>query len=326
MFIIFKTNNDYMKIFAIISFCLISFIGFGQDYEYRVQIGAFAFPKAVNDFPHAEQLTSITMSNGVTKYFSGSFATYQEAKAHKQQMIDAGYTESFLIVFENDQIVPVSVWKKHIPELAESEDFTTQEAPIDNPSPVKNDQLAEDDSKTGQDNPTNEKVDPMSVAKNIDYDPKKGHLPLNTVANKSDLELSGKEEIEPEDLLQMKPEDVAELMSYRVYIGTHGENIDEEFKTRMNLLTNLIYYYPTEDQTFIYTSGSFETLAEAQVFEQEVRDIGFKNIRIVAVAKRVVFNIQPDGLPINQTPISAVPKKKITKHLHEVVNDTIPSN
>jgi len=68
---------------------------------YRVQIIAVK-EKKLNDVP---EIFSITDDNGVTKYYSGNFATYEEALARKKYMIDIGFEGSFIVTFENGKIV-----------------------------------------------------------------------------------------------------------------------------------------------------------------------------------------------------------------------------
>jgi hypothetical protein len=69
---------------------------------YRVQIGAFSSkPKIDGVF----ELTTIVLDNGVTKYFSGNFKTYEEAAKRKKEMIDKGFQGAFVVSFESGKIV-----------------------------------------------------------------------------------------------------------------------------------------------------------------------------------------------------------------------------
>lgn len=69
---------------------------------YKVQIGAFS------QTPHLDGVTetsSMKLDNGVTKYFSGNFKTYEEASKRRTEMISKGYQGAFIVAFENGKIV-----------------------------------------------------------------------------------------------------------------------------------------------------------------------------------------------------------------------------
>ena len=53
---------------------------------FRVQIGAFTSkPKTLNGVP---ELSTVVLDNGITKCFSGNFATYEAAAKRKKELID----------------------------------------------------------------------------------------------------------------------------------------------------------------------------------------------------------------------------------------------
>lgn len=69
---------------------------------YRVQIGAFS------QKPHIEgvsELTTVVLDNGMTKYFSGNFKTYEEAKQRRNELVNKGFQGAFIVAFENGKIV-----------------------------------------------------------------------------------------------------------------------------------------------------------------------------------------------------------------------------
>jgi hypothetical protein len=69
---------------------------------YRVQIGAFtAKPKIEGVF----EISTVILDNGVTKYFSGNFKTYEEAAKRKKELIEKGFQGAFVVSFENGKIV-----------------------------------------------------------------------------------------------------------------------------------------------------------------------------------------------------------------------------
>jgi hypothetical protein len=70
--------------------------------SYRVQIGAFALKPHIDGVP---QPSTVVLDNGMTKYFSGNFKTYEEAKKRRNEMVDKGFQGAFIVSFENGQIV-----------------------------------------------------------------------------------------------------------------------------------------------------------------------------------------------------------------------------
>ncbi|MCW3086558.1 MAG: hypothetical protein JWP12_3924 [Bacteroidetes bacterium] len=69
---------------------------------YKVQIGAFS------QKPHIDGVSepsTLQLDNGMTKYFSGNFKTYDEAVKRKKEMIDKGFQGAFIVAFENGKIV-----------------------------------------------------------------------------------------------------------------------------------------------------------------------------------------------------------------------------
>jgi hypothetical protein len=69
---------------------------------YRVQIGAFSQKPKLDG---VTEPSSVLLDNGMTKYFSGNFKTYEEAKKRKTEMIEKGFTGAFIVSFENGKIV-----------------------------------------------------------------------------------------------------------------------------------------------------------------------------------------------------------------------------
>ncbi|MDQ3048376.1 MAG: SPOR domain-containing protein [Bacteroidota bacterium] len=69
---------------------------------YRVQIGAFSAKPKVDGVP---EITTVILENGITKYFSGNFSTYEEAAKRKKEMTDKGFQGAFIVSFENGKIV-----------------------------------------------------------------------------------------------------------------------------------------------------------------------------------------------------------------------------
>ncbi|MFM7015026.1 MAG: tetratricopeptide repeat protein [Bacteroidota bacterium] len=78
--------------------------------QYKVQIGAFSkLPKDIveknlSQVTDVELLSSYGEENWL-KYFVGSESTYESAKNLKETMIQAGFTDAFIVTFENEKPV-----------------------------------------------------------------------------------------------------------------------------------------------------------------------------------------------------------------------------
>ncbi|HEX8517010.1 MAG TPA: hypothetical protein VF868_12475 [Bacteroidia bacterium] len=70
--------------------------------SYRVQIGAFSQKPKIDGVPEP---STVLLDNGMTKYFSGNFKTYEEAKKRKSEMLDKGFQGAFIVSFENGRII-----------------------------------------------------------------------------------------------------------------------------------------------------------------------------------------------------------------------------
>lgn len=70
--------------------------------SYRVQIGAFSAKK---DFKEVAEVTTVTLENGITKYFSGDFTDKEQAIKRQEKLSKEGFPKSFIATFENGKII-----------------------------------------------------------------------------------------------------------------------------------------------------------------------------------------------------------------------------
>jgi len=69
---------------------------------YRVQIGAYSQKPKIEG---VTEISTVVLENGITKYFSGNFDTYEEALKRKNEMVQKGFQGAFIVLFENGKIV-----------------------------------------------------------------------------------------------------------------------------------------------------------------------------------------------------------------------------
>jgi hypothetical protein len=80
----------------------------GPDYSlptqvYRVQIGAFKNKVDTKSaFPDLDVIHG-TGNDGITRYYSGNFETYEEAEAYRKKMVAKGYKNAFVVVYEGQE-------------------------------------------------------------------------------------------------------------------------------------------------------------------------------------------------------------------------------
>lgn len=80
----------------------------GPDYSvptqvYRVQYGAFKNKVDTESaFPDLDVIHG-TGNDGITRYYSGNFETYEEAEAYRKKMVAKGYKNAFVVVYEGQE-------------------------------------------------------------------------------------------------------------------------------------------------------------------------------------------------------------------------------
>jgi N-acetylmuramoyl-L-alanine amidase len=76
---------------------------------YRVQILALSREKSLTD-SEFEGLDDVEMymEDGLYKYTTGVYKTYEDAHAHRSEMVMIGYTDAFVVTFVNGKRVYVS--------------------------------------------------------------------------------------------------------------------------------------------------------------------------------------------------------------------------
>ncbi len=68
------------------------------EFVFRVQLGAFS--KLIpTDFFKIEDVVMIPGKDGLYKYVTGEFSDYKNASLHKQNMIDKGFEDAFIVVY-----------------------------------------------------------------------------------------------------------------------------------------------------------------------------------------------------------------------------------
>jgi len=71
---------------------------------FRVQLAAFKNKPTAPKYSNIPQLFIIE-SNGIFKYMSGSFSTFEEAARHKVKMVVAGFEGAFVVAYKDGQRV-----------------------------------------------------------------------------------------------------------------------------------------------------------------------------------------------------------------------------
>ena len=80
----------------------------GPDYGvpqqvFRVQIGAFKNKIDTETAFPGLNVVHGTGKDGITRYYSGNFTTYEEAEAYRKEMVKKGYANAFVVAYEDQE-------------------------------------------------------------------------------------------------------------------------------------------------------------------------------------------------------------------------------
>lgn len=75
---------------------------------YRIQLGAFSRPLSQNVFDNIPDLVYYKGDDGLTRYYTGAFATYQEAAKRKIDIVADGFSGAFVVPLKGGTKVPLS--------------------------------------------------------------------------------------------------------------------------------------------------------------------------------------------------------------------------
>ena len=211
---------------------------------FKVQVGAFSKSKP-DVFEDILTLTTYVLPNGVTKYLSGEFDSYEEAVLHKKQLIEMGYSGTFVVAFKDGTPIPISslhivVGHDLVELLNEVKAASEEEMEIANTSNKEN-------------------IDPTTAEINDSLE-----------TQKIDLE---------ESMIPKKD------VFFRVKIGEFKGGVPLETMEKFNQLKDLIYIYKTDDGYLVYSTGYFSSYEKAIEMEQKLKEIGIENTDIIGVYK-----------------------------------------
>lgn len=75
---------------------------------YRVQIGAFSKQMSSNVFAGVPNLIGVSSTDGITRYFSGSYSSFKDAANAKISLVQKGYTGAFVVPFKGGSRIRLS--------------------------------------------------------------------------------------------------------------------------------------------------------------------------------------------------------------------------
>jgi cell division protein FtsN len=81
-----------------------------QDIKFKVQVGSFKSEVPVNVLSQLIKLEELEVQKsetGITSYFSGSFNDYNSAMQRKNELINSGLKEAFIVAFLNNEVIPI---------------------------------------------------------------------------------------------------------------------------------------------------------------------------------------------------------------------------
>lgn len=91
---------------------------------FRVQVGAFSRPISKSTFADVPNLLVFKTDDGLYKYMSGSYKTFQEASDAKAQLLVKGYSGAFIVAYKQGKRVPLekagAIYAKQEPQQPDS--------------------------------------------------------------------------------------------------------------------------------------------------------------------------------------------------------------
>ncbi|MCA6363752.1 MAG: SPOR domain-containing protein [Bacteroidetes bacterium] len=101
---------------------------------FRVQLGAFKQPLSPGVFNDVPDLVMVRTSDGLYKYMTGSFSTFEQAAERKAQMLVKGYKGAFIAAYKDGKRVPLTqagatVVKSNTPAQPENLSESTAPSP-----------------------------------------------------------------------------------------------------------------------------------------------------------------------------------------------------
>lgn len=70
---------------------------------YRIQLGAFKTDLDKNIYANVPDIVAVEFSDGITRYYHGSFKTYEEAASAKIAMLGEGFDDAWVVTFRNGE-------------------------------------------------------------------------------------------------------------------------------------------------------------------------------------------------------------------------------
>lgn len=74
---------------------------------YRVQLGAFTRKANEKVFEGLDNVIAVSSDDGFTRYYSGSFSSYNDAARHKIEAIQAGFKNAYVVALKGGRKVPL---------------------------------------------------------------------------------------------------------------------------------------------------------------------------------------------------------------------------
>jgi hypothetical protein len=91
---------------------------------FRVQVGAFSRPISKSTFSDVPNLLVFKTDDGLYKYMSGSYNSFQEASDAKAQLLVKGYSGAFIVAYKQGKRIPLekagAIYMKQEPQQPDS--------------------------------------------------------------------------------------------------------------------------------------------------------------------------------------------------------------
>jgi hypothetical protein len=152
---------------------------------YRVQIGAFKKPIDTEElFPGVNVLAHAKGKDGITRYYTGNFDTYESAEAERKRLEKIGYKTAFVTVYKNHERVTLKEAGVTLPNnYSEEKDLDTFEKDIDsnNTSNVTNSDTTNTNNSNNQNTENNSSINMGDVKYSVLLGEFNGKVPVEII-------------------------------------------------------------------------------------------------------------------------------------------------
>lgn len=211
---------------------------------YKVQVGAFRNAISAETFGKFAPLSGEQLNNGITRYTAGLFTQYNSADEAKKVIREMGYSDAFVVAFENGERIPLYAAREKVVEP--SQQSTQEQFVVEQPA----------------------NSDPVNNTNTNNAE--EGSAVSNPVSNAESAEATDEVPVTPVDATDWSTQSGK---FFTVQIGVFSKNVSSE---DLNNAED-VYSERVSGGQVRYTSGRFTNLDEARDWKSKMVALGIED-------------------------------------------------